>query len=57
MLSSVTLVVVVLGVRWCRCEDDGKRSVCHNNQTSGVLDMYVSISNVSKVSYLGRYDI
>ena len=57
MLSSVALMVVVLGVWWCRCEDNGKRYVCHNNQTSGVLDMYVSISNVSKVSYLGRYDM
>ena len=34
-----------------RSEDDGKRSVRHNNQISGVLTMmYVSVSNVSRVS-------
>ena len=40
-----------------RSEDDGKRSVRHNNQISGVcphydVHTYVRISNVSKVLFL-----
>jgi hypothetical protein len=47
----VLVVVLLEGAVGVRSEDDGKRSVRHNNQISGVLTMmYVSVSNVSEVS-------